>query len=74
VIGQNGISLIVKGATVIVVVLVNVAPSEFDAIVVSYAGQSIVIGVASGNGGRIIVQGGSQEISWVAFDHRSGPI
>lgn len=58
----------------IVVVLVNVAPPELDAMVVSYAGQSIVIGVASGIGGRIIVQGGSQEISWVAFDHRSGPI
>lgn len=73
-IGQNGISLIVKGATVIVVVLVNVVPPELDAMVVWYAGQSIVIGDTSGNGGRIIVQGGLQEISLVAFFHRSGPI
>lgn len=58
-----------------VVVFVTVAPSAaLEARVVSYAGQVMDMGVASGKGGRMRVQGGSQEISAVSLVHRSGPM
>lgn len=56
-----------------VVVFVTVTPSAaLEARVISYAGQVMDMGVASGKSGKMRVQGGSQEISAVSLVHRSG--
>lgn len=60
--GQKGTAVIVKSGTGIWVDLVETPPSELTMMEVVTSGQVIVEVADKGNGGRIKVQGVSQEI------------